>query len=90
MSTLEGAGAAASAAVLAAVLAAAGQVAALPEVDETLDPVAAGFDSVAIMELAARLEDELGVDCTLEDVFDSASLAALADLLTRRLAPADR
>jgi acyl carrier protein len=76
--------------VLRAVLAAAGEVAGLAEVDETLDPVAAGFDSVSIMELAARLEDELGVDCTLEDVFESASLAELAGLLTRRLAPADR
>jgi acyl carrier protein len=90
MRTDDAAPAAAPRAVLEVVLVAAGEVADRPDLDENLDPVAAGFDSVAIMELAARLEDELDVDCTLEDVFESASLAALAGLLARRLASADR
>ncbi|MEO6701178.1 MAG: acyl carrier protein [Jatrophihabitantaceae bacterium] len=70
--------------VLAAVLAA-GRQAFRQEVDETLDPIAAGFDSISAMELAAVLEEKLGVDCTLEDVFDATSLAALADVLVRRI-----
>jgi acyl carrier protein len=54
-------------------------------VDQTLDPIAAGFDSISAMELAALLEEKLGVDCTLEDVFDASSLGALADLLVSRI-----
>lgn len=54
-------------------------------VDQTLDPIAAGFDSISAMELAALLEEKLGVDCTLEDVFDATSLGTLADLLVDRI-----
>lgn len=70
--------------VLAAVLDA-GRQAFRQEVDETLDPIAAGFDSISAMELASLLDERLGVDCTLEDVFDATSLAALADILLRRI-----
>lgn len=49
------------------------------------DPIALGFDSIAALQLAAVLEEELGVDCTLEDVFDAASFTALADVLTERI-----
>lgn len=70
--------------VLAAVLDAARQ-AFRQEVDETLDPIAAGFDSISAMELASVLEERLGVDCTLEDVFDATSLGVLADVLVRRI-----
>jgi acyl carrier protein len=49
------------------------------------DPIAAGFDSIASLQLAAGLEEELGVGCTLEDVFDALSFSALADVLTRRI-----
>lgn len=70
--------------VLAAVLEA-GRQAFRQDVDETLDPIAAGFDSISAMELAGLLEERLGVDCTLEDVFDATSLAALADVLLRRI-----
>jgi acyl carrier protein len=70
--------------VLAAVLDA-GRQAFRQEVDETLDPIAAGFDSISAMELASVLEERLGVDCTLEDVFDATSLGALAEVLVRRI-----
>jgi acyl carrier protein len=63
----------------------AGRQIAHQDVDETLDPIAAGFDSIAAMELAALLEEKLGVDCTLEDVFAATSLAALANLLVERI-----
>lgn len=49
------------------------------------DPIASGFDSIASLQLAAGLEEELGVVCTLEDVFDALSFSALADLLTQRI-----
>jgi acyl carrier protein len=55
------------------------------DVDETLDPIAAGIDSISAMELSSVVEERLGVDCTLEDVFDAPSLAALTDVLVRRL-----
>ncbi|MFL6138294.1 MAG: acyl carrier protein [Frankiaceae bacterium] len=55
------------------------------QVDEGMDPITAGFDSIATMELAMRLEEELGVDCTLEDVLDSPSFGELARTLVRRL-----
>lgn len=70
--------------VLTAVLDAARQ-AFRRDVDETLDPIAAGFDSISAMELAGVLEENLGVDCTIEDVFDATSLAALADILVQRI-----
>jgi acyl carrier protein len=54
------------------------------------DPVAAGFDSIESLQLAAVLEEELGVDCTLEDVFDAPSFAALADVLVQRIDSAIR
>lgn len=53
------------------------------------DPIGAGFDSIASLQLAAILEEQLGVDCTLEDVFDATSFAALADVLAQRI-DADR
>jgi acyl carrier protein len=49
------------------------------------DPIRAGFDSIASLRLAAALEDELGVDCSLEDVFDAQSFGALADVLVQRI-----
>jgi acyl carrier protein len=55
------------------------------EVDETLDPIAAGFDSFTATEMAVSLEDQLGVDCTLADIFDTTSLAELATLLADRV-----
>jgi acyl carrier protein len=55
------------------------------EMTEDLDPVTAGFDSIATMELAARIEEELGIPCTIEDVFDSTSLAELARSLALRI-----
>lgn len=70
--------------VLATVLDA-GRQAFRQDVDETLDPIAAGVDSISAMELASVLEERLGVDCTLEDVFDATSLAVLADVLVRRV-----
>jgi acyl carrier protein len=54
------------------------------------DPVAAGFDSIESLQLAAVLEEKLGVDCTLEDVFDALSFAALADVLVQRIDSAIR
>lgn len=55
------------------------------EVDDTLDPVAAGFDSLAATEMAVALEERLGVECTLADVFDMPSLGELAGLLAERV-----
>ncbi len=55
------------------------------EVNEDLDLISAGFDSIATMELASRLEDELGVPCTIEDVFETRSLAELAQTLAHRV-----
>lgn len=49
------------------------------------DPIGAGFDSIASLQLAAELEEELSVDCTLEDVFDAPSFADLADVLAQRI-----
>ena len=54
-------------------------------VGEDQDPITAGFDSIATMELAARLEEELGVDCSFEDVLDASSFGDLARTLIRRL-----
>lgn len=70
--------------VLEAVLDA-GRQAFRQDVTEDLDPIAAGIDSISAMELAGMLEEKLGVDCTLEDIFDATSLGALADLLVRRI-----
>jgi acyl carrier protein len=55
------------------------------EMDEEFDPVSAGLDSIATMELAARIEEELGVPCTIEDVFETPSLAELARSLAERI-----
>lgn len=55
------------------------------ELAANADPIAAGFDSIAALQLAAGLEEELGVDCTLEDVFDAPTFGALADVLTQRI-----
>ena len=49
------------------------------------DPVSAGFDSIAIIELAMRLEERLGVVCSIEDVFDAPSFAALGEELACRI-----
>jgi acyl carrier protein len=54
-------------------------------ITEDLDLLAAGLDSIGAMELAARLEEELGVLCTIEDVFDAPSLVDLARALTERI-----
>jgi acyl carrier protein len=54
------------------------------EVDENLDPLSAGLDSIATMELAARIEEELGVPCSIEEVFETPSLAALGRPLADR------
>lgn len=49
------------------------------------DPIAVGLDSIASLQLAAGLEEELGVECTLEDIFDALSFSGLAEVLTRRI-----
>jgi len=49
------------------------------------DPLSAGFDSIAIIELAMRLEERLGIVCSVEDVFDAPSFAALGEELAGRL-----
>jgi len=49
------------------------------------DLIAAGFDSIAIIELATRLTDEFGVPCDIDDVFDATSVAELAAVLDGRL-----
>ncbi|MGW3959565.1 acyl carrier protein [Amycolatopsis sp. NPDC005003] len=49
------------------------------------DPISAGFDSIAIIELAMRLEERLGVVCSIEDVFDATSFDALGEELAGRL-----
>jgi acyl carrier protein len=58
------------------------------ELTADADPIAAGFDSIAARQLAADLEEELAVDCTLEDVFDALSFAGLADVLVQRITSA--
>lgn len=70
--------------VLTSVLDAAGTVFG-QELTADADPIAAGFDSIAALQLAAALEEELGVPCSLEDVFDAPSFAALADVLAQRI-----
>jgi acyl carrier protein len=55
------------------------------EMTEDVDPLSAGLDSIATMELAARIEEELGIPCTIEDVFDTPSFAALAQSLAQRI-----
>lgn len=55
------------------------------QVTEDLDLLSAGMDSIGAMELAARLEEELGVLCSLTDIFDADSLADLARSLTGRI-----
>jgi acyl carrier protein len=55
------------------------------EMTEDLDPVSAGLDSIGTMELAARIEEELGVPCSIEEVFDTPSLAELARSLAQRI-----
>ncbi|WP_284747929.1 acyl carrier protein [Amycolatopsis sp. RTGN1] len=49
------------------------------------DPMTVGFDSIASLQLAAALEEDLGIECTSEDVFDAPSFGALADVLVQRL-----
>lgn len=49
------------------------------------DLIAAGFDSIALIELATRLTDEFGVPCGIDDVFDATSVAELAAVLDGRL-----
>jgi len=55
------------------------------ELNADSDLIAAGFDSIAIIELAARLTDEFGVPCAMDDVFDATSVAELAAVLDGRL-----
>jgi aryl carrier-like protein len=55
------------------------------DVDEELDLIAAGADSIAVMRMASELKAELGVDCTMEDIFDQAPLGALATVLAQRI-----
>lgn len=43
-----------------------------------------GFDSLASLELAIRVEDELDIACTLEDVLDAVDLNELAAILLAR------
>jgi acyl carrier protein len=70
--------------VTAVVLASASEVAGRP-LDLDSDLLAAGFDSLAIVQLATVLTERLDVDCSFEDVFDIPSLVALATLLRGRL-----
>ncbi|MEE4541308.1 acyl carrier protein [Streptomyces sp. V4-01] len=70
--------------VLAAVLAAARQAHG-EEVDASVDPIAAGFDSISAVQMATVLEEEFDVECTIVDIFDTTSLGELADLLVQRI-----
>ncbi|MEC3993096.1 acyl carrier protein [Actinacidiphila sp. DG2A-62] len=70
--------------VLAAVLDAARQAHG-GDVDADLDPISAGFDSIAAVEMAGILEEAFDVECTMVDVFDVTSLGELADLLVQRI-----
>lgn len=64
----------------AIVLDAAAQVAGRPLTPDT-DLIAAGFDSLAIIELSTMLADRVQVACSFEDVFDAPTLTALAEHL---------
>ncbi len=75
--------------ILTTVLALAGEVS-RTAVAPHQDPISAGFDSIAIIELASRLEETLGVVCTVVDVFDTPSFGALAAELTGRVDRARR
>ena len=46
--------------------------------------VEAGFDSLASLELATRIEDELAVPCTIDDILDTPTLRGLGALVTAR------
>ncbi|MCB1032516.1 MAG: amino acid adenylation domain-containing protein, partial [Acidobacteria bacterium] len=62
-----------------------------PAAEVSLDlPLAAlGLDSLGIAELQTRIQDHLGLDLSLGELFEAASLSALAGaLLERREAPA--
>ena len=53
-------------------------------VDASTDLIASGFDSLASLELCTRIEDELMVPCTLDDVFEARTLTDLAAVLAAR------
>jgi acyl carrier protein len=55
------------------------------EVAEEFDPIGAGFDSIWMLELASRLEELLGVDCSIEDIFSVNSLRELSEILAQRV-----
>jgi aryl carrier-like protein len=66
------------------VLASAAEIAGKP-VGLGSDLLAAGFDSLGILELTTLLNERLDVTCSFEEVFDTPSLDALATLLRARL-----
>ncbi|WP_405392035.1 acyl carrier protein [Streptomyces sp. NBC_01102] len=49
------------------------------------DLIAFGFDSIEMIQLAGRLSEELGVTCSIEDVFETTSLGELARILEQRI-----
>lgn len=59
------------------------------ELTADADPIAAGFDSIAALQLSGDLEEELAVDCTLDDVLDALSFAGLADVLVQRISSSE-
>jgi len=48
------------------------------------DLMAMGLDSLGSLELSVRAEDELGLTCSMDDVFDAHSVDDLAHLLYAR------
>ena len=66
------------------VIASASEIAGEP-LEPNTDLLAAGFDSLFVVQLAALLTDRLGVTCSFEDAFDAPSLGALSTVLRNRL-----
>lgn len=62
------------------------EITAAPVTPET-DLLDAGLDSLACVELTYRVEQELGLPCSLEDVLGCATVADLARTLGSRVTP---
>lgn len=48
------------------------------------DLMAMGLDSLGSLELSVSAQDDLGLDCSMDDVFSARSLGELAELLRTR------
>ncbi|MEO7268833.1 MAG: acyl carrier protein [Knoellia sp.] len=64
------------------------EITATPVTPET-DLLDAGLDSLACVELTYRVEQELGVACSLEDILGCETVADLARNLGSRLDPGE-